>query len=88
MLAVVQILVLHDLWEDPCDLLVKQNLELLFHVFIQFVLLTELVCQAFGGVSLIYYNSLHAVLADVDVNIELGVSLVDLVLHFVQLLVN
>ena len=52
------------------------------------MLFTELVSEALGCVTLIYYNSLHTVLADVHVNIELGVSLIHSVLHVAQLLVH
>lgn len=42
LLGVIEIFVFHDLGEDSSDLLIKEYLQLLFHVLVELVFLTEL----------------------------------------------
>jgi hypothetical protein len=52
------------------------------------MLLAELFSQTLGCVTFVNYNPLHATLSDVDINVELGVPLIESVLEVVELLVN
>ncbi len=73
-LRIIGILVLNNLGQYSCDLFLQQTHEFWLHVLVQVVLLAELGGQRFCRVSFIHYDSLNAVLSDVDVNIELRVS--------------
>lgn len=75
-LALIDV-VFDDLWENAGDLLLQEHLELLLHVLGESILFAELLGQALRCVAFVDHDTLHALLSDVDVNVELWV----LVLH-------
>lgn len=87
-LRIVHVFVLHDFREHASNLLIQESYQLVVHVLIKFVRLAEFVSQGLGRVTLVNDDTLHLVLADVDVHIEFGIRLVNTVADVVQLLVN
>ena len=65
--------VLDNLGEHSGNLLLKQHPELVFHVLGEPVLLAELLGQALRRVTFVNDNALHALLANVDVDVEFGI---------------
>lgn len=85
---VVHVFVLDNLGEHACNLLIQQRNQLVVHVLVQLVGLAELVSQRLRGVTFVDYDSLHLVLANIDIDIELGIGFVNAVIDVDQLLVN
>lgn len=65
--------VLDNLGEHSGNLLLKQHPELVFHIVGEPVLLAELLGQALRRVTFVNDNALHALLANVDVDVEFGI---------------
>ena len=77
-----------DLVQNRVDLVLQSNLELLLHGLVQVMLLAEVLSQRLGSVTLIDDNLLNAVLGNVDLNVKLRVSFVNLLGHALDLLAN
>lgn len=84
----VSIFVFNDLGQHAVDLVLKPDLELVLHGDVQVVLLAEGLGQRFSSVTLINHNLLDAVLADVDLDVEFGVAVINLLVHVVKLLID
>ena len=52
------------------------------------MLFAELFGEGLSSVALEDDDPLHSVLADVDINVELGVALIDSIFHVVELLIH
>lgn len=50
--------------------------------------LAELVGEGLGGVALVHDDALHFVFANVDINVKLGIRLINSVTNVVELLIN
>ena len=68
-LALIDI-VLYNFGEDTGDLLFQKHFQFLLHIFGQTILVAEFFCESFCGITLIYNYALHALLSDVDVDVE------------------
>lgn len=84
----VSVLVFNDLRQHAIDLVLKSDLELLLHGHVKVVLLAEGLGQRISSVTFVNDDLFNAVLADVNFDVELGVALIDLLVHVVELLVD
>mmetsp|Transcript_21060 Transcript_21060/g.29095 ORF Transcript_21060/g.29095 Transcript_21060/m.29095 type:complete len:93 (-) Transcript_21060:31-309(-) len=73
---IVTFLVLIDSFENTIDLLLKKKLKFFNHEFINWTSLTEISDQSFNSVTLVDDDALEAIVCDININIELRISVI------------
>ena len=84
----INVFIFDDLGQHAVDLVLKSDLELILHGHVKVMLDAEGLGQRISGVTFVNDNLLDAVLANVHFDIQLRVALINLLVHFVQLLVD